>query len=126
MMIIGCDLGAGPASIVSIPSTTLAGGLAQPTHFPIKTRPNWMPHPWGFHGWVGMPLSFGGPCQVCNYQVIACLFMADKSRGGWPTQAVLWLEWGSSTAGHNFRAARSRFRAVHSDSISTRPSPPAA
>jgi hypothetical protein len=24
MMIIGCDLGAGPASIVSIPSTTLA------------------------------------------------------------------------------------------------------
>ena len=31
---------------------------------------------------VGMPLSFGGPCQVCNYQVIACLFMADKSRGG--------------------------------------------
>jgi RHS repeat-associated protein len=31
---------------------------------------------------VGMPLSFGGPCQVCNYQVIACLSTADKSRGG--------------------------------------------
>jgi hypothetical protein len=46
--------------------------------------------------------------------------------GGWPTQARLWLEWGSSTAAHNRPAARSRFRAVHSDSISTRPSHPVA
>jgi predicted nucleic acid-binding protein len=54
----------------------------------------------------------------------------DKEQGailrGWPTQAFLWLEWGSSTAGHNFPAARSRFRAVHSDSISTRLSAPVA
>ena len=46
--------------------------------------------------------------------------------GRWPTQAVFWLEWGSSTAGHIFPAARSRFRAVHSDSISTRPAQPVA
>ena len=37
--------------------------------------------------------------------------------GGWPTQALCWLEWGSSTAGHSRSAARSRFLAVHSDSI---------
>src|SRR5216684_8459093 len=42
------------------------------------------------------------------------------SRDGWPTQARFWLEWGSSTAGQSVPAARSRFRAVHSDSISTR------
>ena len=40
--------------------------------------------------------------------------------GGWPTQAWFWLEWGSSTAGQSLPAARSRFRAIHSDSISTR------
>ncbi len=45
---------------------------------------------------------------------------------GWPTQAVFWLEWGSSTAGHNLPAARSRFLAVHSHSISTLPSHPVA
>src|SRR6266571_5072417 len=45
---------------------------------------------------------------------------------GWPTQAVFWLEWGSSTAGHNLPAARSRFLAVHSHSISTLPSRPVA
>ena len=42
--------------------------------------------------------------------------------GRWPAQAWFWLEWGSSTAGQSLPAARSRFRAVHSDSISTRPS----
>jgi hypothetical protein len=41
--------------------------------------------------------------------------------GWWPIQAWFWLEWGSSTAGQSLPAARSRFRAVHSDSISTRP-----
>jgi hypothetical protein len=46
--------------------------------------------------------------------------------GGWPIQARFWLEWGSSTAGQSLPAARSRFRAVHSDSISTRPSQPVA
>jgi len=45
---------------------------------------------------------------------------------GWPTQAVFWLEWGSSTAGHNLPAARSRFLAVRSHSISTLPSHPVA
>ena len=45
---------------------------------------------------------------------------------GWPTQAWCWLEWGSSTAGHNLPAARSRFLAAHSHSISTRPSSPVA
>ncbi len=42
--------------------------------------------------------------------------------GWWPIQAVLWLEWGISTAAHSFPSARWRFRAVHSDSISTAPS----
>jgi hypothetical protein len=42
--------------------------------------------------------------------------------GWWPIQAWFWLEWGSSTAGQSLPAARSRFRPVHSDSISTRPS----
>src|SRR5205807_7918824 len=46
------------------------------------------------------------------------------AKAGWPTQARFWLEWGSSTAGQTLPAARSRFRAVHSDSISTRPSQP--
>src|SRR5437773_9892722 len=45
---------------------------------------------------------------------------------GWPTQAVFWLEWGSSTAGHNLPAARSRVLAVHAHSISTLPSHPVA
>jgi hypothetical protein len=36
----------------------------------------------------------------------------------WPTQAVFWLEWGSSTAGQSPPAARSRFFAAHSHSIS--------
>src|SRR5713226_5447647 len=40
---------------------------------------------------------------------------------GWPTRARLWLEWGSSTAGQSLPAARSSFRVVYSDSISTRP-----
>jgi PD-(D/E)XK nuclease superfamily protein len=50
----------------------------------------------------------------------------DGAGGGWPTQARFWLEWGSSTAEQSLPAARSRFRAVHSDSISTRPSQPVA
>jgi len=44
----------------------------------------------------------------------------------WPIQAWFWLEWGSSTAGQSLPAARSRFRAVHSDSISTPFSQPVA
>ena len=44
--------------------------------------------------------------------------------GRCPIQARFWLEWGSSTVGQSLPAARSRFRAVHSDSISTRPSQP--
>jgi hypothetical protein len=43
-----------------------------------------------------------------------------------PIQARFWLERGSSMAGQSVAAARSRFRAVHSDSISTRPSQPVA
>jgi len=46
--------------------------------------------------------------------------------GGWPTQALFWLEWGSSTAERGFPAARSRARAVESHSISTRPAQPVA
>ncbi len=46
--------------------------------------------------------------------------------GWWPAQARFWLEWGSSRAGQSFPAARSRFLAVHSHSISTRPSQPVA
>src|SRR6185369_12860772 len=45
---------------------------------------------------------------------------------GWPTQARFWLEWGSSAAGQSLPASLSRFRAVHSDSICTRPSSPVA
>ena len=41
--------------------------------------------------------------------------------GRWPIQARFWLEWGSAIAGQSVPAARSRVRAVHSDSISTRP-----
>ena len=41
--------------------------------------------------------------------------------GGWPTQARVWLEWGSSMAGQSRPSARSRSLAVHSDSISTQP-----
>ncbi len=37
---------------------------------------------------------------------------------------MFWLEWGSYIAGRSLPAARSRFRAVHSDSISTRRSQP--
>src|ERR1700722_10666242 len=44
---------------------------------------------------------------------------------GCPIQARVWLEWGSSTAGQSLPDARSRFLAVHSDSISTCPSHPA-
>jgi len=43
-----------------------------------------------------------------------------------PIQARFWLEWGSSTAGQSVPAARSRFRAVHSDSIGTGRSAPVA
>jgi hypothetical protein len=45
---------------------------------------------------------------------------------GCPIQARFWLEWGSSMAGGSLLSARSRFLAVHSDSISTRPSQPVA
>ena len=70
-------------------------------------------------------------CSDCTRRDQPKTFLDDLSNsggtvrlcGGLPTQAFLWLEWGSSTAGHNFPAARSRFRTVHSDSISTRPSP---
>ena len=33
---------------------------------------------------------------------------AGEAGGWWPTQAVSWLEWGSSTAGQSVLAARSR------------------
>jgi hypothetical protein len=39
-----------------------------------------------------------------------------------PIQARFWLEWGSSIAGQSLPVALSRFRVVHSDSISTRSS----
>ena len=42
-------------------------------------------------------------------------------RAGWPIQAVLWLEWGSSITRHGLPTARRVF-AVHTDSISTRSS----
>src|SRR5208337_4280311 len=45
--------------------------------------------------------------------------------GRWPTQAVLWLEWGFA-AGPSLPAALSRLRAVHSHSISTLPAQPVA
>ncbi len=45
--------------------------------------------------------------------------------GGWPTQAVFWLEWGF-VAGPSLPAALSRFRAPHSHSISTLPAQPVA
>jgi hypothetical protein len=45
--------------------------------------------------------------------------------GGWPIQAVLWLEWGFA-AGPSLPAALSRFRAAHSHSISTLPAQPVA
>ena len=47
-------------------------------------------------------------------------------RVGWPTQALCWLEWGSSTAGLSLPTARSRCLAVHSDSSSTVPLQPVA
>src|SRR5208337_4258960 len=50
----------------------------------------------------------------------------ELGRDGWPTQAVFWLEWGSSFAGQSLPAARSRLLATHSHSISTRPSHPVA
>jgi hypothetical protein len=56
---------------------------------------------------------------VATYGMLVPLMTLE---GWWPTQARFWLEWGSSTAGQSVPAARSRFRAVHSDSISTRPS----
>ena len=43
---------------------------------------------------------------------------------GGPFKPAFGLSGGSSTAGQSFPAARSRFRAVHSDSISTCPSQP--
>jgi hypothetical protein len=49
-------------------------------------------------------------------------FLSDLDR--WPTQAVLWLEWGCFTAGQSFPAALSRFLAVHSHS--TVPAQPVA
>ena len=49
-----------------------------------------------------------------------------KDSAGCPTQALFWLEWDSSTSGLSRPAACSRFLAVHSDSISTRPSSPVA
>jgi hypothetical protein len=47
--------------------------------------------------------------------------LCETWEGWWPIQAWFWLEWGSSAAGQSLPAARSRFRAVHSDSISARP-----
>jgi hypothetical protein len=46
--------------------------------------------------------------------------------GGWPTQALFWLEWGSSITEGSLPASRSRSLAVHSHSINTRPSRPVA
>jgi hypothetical protein len=46
--------------------------------------------------------------------------------GGWPTQALFWLEWGGSSAGRSLPAARSLILAAHSHSISTRPAQPVA
>jgi hypothetical protein len=58
--------------------------------------------------------------ENCSRACGGLLSISRKNRG-WPIQAVLWLEWGKPTAAHNFPAARSRFSAVHSDSISNGP-----
>ena len=47
-------------------------------------------------------------------------------KGWWPIQAFFWLEWGSGTRGTNLPAAASLRLAIHSDSLSTRPSQPVA
>ena len=49
-----------------------------------------------------------------NIAVILLRAKSNRLADGWPIQARFWLEWGSSTA-------RSHFRVVHSDSISTVP-----
>jgi hypothetical protein len=46
--------------------------------------------------------------------------------GGWPDRAPFWLESGSSRAEESLPVVRSRFRAVHPDSIPARPSQPVA
>jgi hypothetical protein len=55
-----------------------------------------------------------------------CVFARPGSwspvKGGWTTQARFWLEWGSSTDGQSVPATGSRFQAIHSNSISIRPS----
>src|SRR5437588_6445618 len=58
---------------------------------------------------------------VCFITATAAYSKGAPFYNAWPIQARLWLEWGSSTAGKSLPAARSRFRAVHSDSISTDP-----
>jgi hypothetical protein len=69
----------------------------------------------------------------CPTQARFCGCPTQACFCGCPTQARFWLEWGSSlvnngssTDGHSFPAALSRLRAVHSHSISTRPSHPVA
>jgi hypothetical protein len=86
-------------------------------------------------GCVGDEDGQGADAPVPNgeagLRAVALQGLGAADAVGWPgarcpTQAWCWLEWESSTTGQSRPAARSRFLAIHSDSISTRPSAPVA
>jgi len=62
---------------------------------------------------VPMATACGGSSQPVHSQ--------HSKADGWPIQAWFWLEWGSSELEMSVPAALSRFRAVHSDSMSNDP-----
>ncbi len=68
-----------------------------------------------------MSVSGRAPIGGPNHAKPQSCSLTCRGRRGWPIQAVLWLEWGSFVAGQSLPPTRSRFRAVHSHSISTLP-----
>jgi hypothetical protein len=69
-----------------------------------------------WHNFIALPLV----AKIVGLIGVAAL------AGVRPVKPGFGFEWGSSSAGQSLPAARSRFRAVRSDSISTRPSRPVA
>jgi len=75
---------------------------------------------------VNLPGKSGAVHQIDVYWKFQRAGITREVIGGWPTQALFWLEWGSSITEGSLPASRSRSLAVHSHSINTRPSRPVA
>src|SRR5580704_9984164 len=62
---------------------------------------------------VGADEKRNTPCEALRYMKSVCSFFVTGGRftGGWPIQAVLWLEWGGSHSGSGADATGRNLRA---------------